>query len=158
MSIDVKQCIKDKINDTPITNKHKQYINGFADEFVPAYVCEELERKAKQSELFRSMIIACGRNAGGKISDDVSMEFLMHVENEIGLIKKQRDKRGELIDLLIEKLKDAMKSLNTISTWSHGDFDFFSVKGYANSRMTAAKEAVEKIEKDVYGNKEQTNG
>ena len=33
------------MSDTPVTDKNKRQIDGFADEWVPRYVCEELERK-----------------------------------------------------------------------------------------------------------------
>ena len=33
------------MSDTPITDAAKRYIDGFADEWVPRYVCEELERE-----------------------------------------------------------------------------------------------------------------
>ena len=33
------------MNDTPITDRNKRRIEGFADEWVPRYVSEELERK-----------------------------------------------------------------------------------------------------------------
>jgi thiaminase len=37
-------------SDTPITDSHKRKIEGYADEWVPRYVSEELERKLRESK------------------------------------------------------------------------------------------------------------
>jgi hypothetical protein len=38
------------MNDTPRTDANARYINGFADQWVPRYVSEELERELTQLE------------------------------------------------------------------------------------------------------------
>jgi len=44
------------MNDTPRTDANARYINGFADQWVPRYVSEDLERELKGAQAQRDRL------------------------------------------------------------------------------------------------------
>lgn len=63
------------MSDTPITDSSKRLMNGYADEWVPRYISEELERERNQArkerdELKDALEIAWNHLKGERIRHD----------------------------------------------------------------------------------------
>ena len=83
----------------------------------------------------------------------ITDKYKRHVDNYAGEmvpvdICEELERKANLLETA---LKDATASLHTISKWSSKDFDFLSIVGYANSRMTVAQETLDKLRRYYHG-------
>lgn len=68
--------------ETPITDKAKRKIDGFADEWVPRYVSEELERKLTVARrcLEKLSCLGNGDRPGNSYGNEVAIDALKRID------------------------------------------------------------------------------
>ncbi len=96
------------MSDTPITNTHARPMEGFADQWVPRYISEELERElADLREIFPKVLDALGNGSGCLPS--CSVEFMREIPKEVRLVvtglKRELDAERALADRLASVLR-----------------------------------------------------
>jgi hypothetical protein len=102
----VKDDIFNTKTDTPITDNAKRKIVGYADEWVPRYVSEEIERKLNEAQFNTHNRDECAEEA----LRDIALFLSCGGYNDVGLVEFDAAKYAKKIkEAIVENTRIAME-------------------------------------------------